>query len=517
MPTRKRFLRQTVYAYFAFAALLSTSSSAQSGTKGQVELGLFGISAKHGDSLAIDRALGAGAHLGYFLTRMFSIEGTGDYTATNLTSTGARVNISRLSGTILAHARPTSWTALYVGAGIERVYHSGALDDVTTGAHAVVGQRISLGGRAGLRIEGHGTFSPAVNLSVSAGLSVFAFGGPPRDADNDLVRDKDDQCPRTPTGATVDEVGCPSDSDGDMILDGLDVCPGTPAGATVDSTGCPSDSDGDEVFDGIDACPDTPMGAETDDRGCPTDGDADGIFDGLDSCPTTPAGATVDRTGCPLDGDGDSVFDGLDRCPGTPPGVAVDEAGCPTDTDGDGVLDNQDACPGTPPGTEVDARGCEIVVQDSDNDGIVDPQDRCPNTAPGQNVDAVGCPVLFLVEQGQRRPLVLQGVTFASGRSVLTEESYTTLDEVAASLAAHPEIRVEIAGHTDATGSAEVNTRLSLARARAVMMHLARAGIALERMVAEGYGPDRPIAPNGTPEGRARNRRVELSIIDEGR
>jgi len=181
------------------------------------------------------------------------------------------------------------------------------------------------------------------------------------------------------------------------------------------------------------------------------------------------------------------------------------------------VLDNSDACPGTTPGAAVDERGCEIVAVDSDGDGIDDSQDRCPNTAPGQNIDAVGCPVLFLVEQGQRRPLVLQGVTFASGRSVLTEESYSTLDEVAASLAAHPEIRIEIAGHTDATGSAEVNQRLSLARARAVMMHLARSGISPERMVAVGYGPDRPIASNGTPEGRARNRRVELSIIEGGR
>ena len=100
---------------------------------------------------------------------------------------------------------------------------------------------------------------------------------------------------------------------------------------------------------------------------------------------------------------------------------------------------------------------------------------------------------------------------------VLSEESYATLDEVAASLAAHAEIRVEIAGHTDATGTREVNTRLSLARARAVMMYLARQGIAPERMEARGYGPDRPIATNRTPEGRARNRRVELSIIEGGR
>jgi outer membrane protein OmpA-like peptidoglycan-associated protein len=448
---------------------------------------------------------------------MLSLEGTGDYTVTNVTASGARVDVTRLSGTLLAHARPVSWTAFYIGAGVERVFYDGARDDVVTGVHAVLGERLSLGGRAGLRIEGHGTFAPDFNVSVSAGLSVFAFGGPPRDRDNDMVRDKDDQCPRTPPGAIVDEVGCPSDSDGDVVLDGLDACPGTPAGASVDPTGCPSDADGDAVLDGIDACPDTPTGVATDSRGCPTDEDTDGVFDGLDRCPGTPSGATVDGTGCPLDGDGDSVFDGLDRCPGTPPGIAVDQAGCPTDTDGDGVLDNADACPSTAPGVEVDSRGCEIVAVDSDGDGIDDSLDRCPNTAPGQNIDAVGCPVLFLVEQGQRRPLILQGVTFASGRSVLTEESYATLDEVAASLAAHPEIHIEIAGHTDATGSAEVNTRLSLARARAVMMHLARAGVSPERMVARGYGPDRPIASNGTPEGRARNRRVELSIIEGGR
>jgi len=494
----------------------ATPLSAQSGTAGQVELGSFGMLAKHGDSLDLDRAYGAGAHLGFFLTNMFSVEGTGDYTVTNLTATGERVDVTRLAGTVLAHVRPVSWTAFYVGTGVERMFFGGALDDVTTGAHAVVGNRLSLGGRAGLRVEGRGLFWPSTKISVSAGLSIFAFGGPPRDEDKDLVRDSNDECPRTPAGATVDDVGCPSDSDGDSVLDGLDACSATPAGATVDPMGCPSDSDQDEVFDGIDTCPSTPERAEVDATGCPTDGDADGIFDGLDACPGTPAGATIDETGCPMDSDADAVFDGLDRCPGTPQGVAVDDTGCPTDTDGDGVLDSSDECPGTPQGTQVDTRGCEVAV-DSDGDGIADRQDRCPNTAPGQNVDAVGCPVLFMVDQGQRRPLVLEGVTFASGRSVLTEQSYATLDEVAASLAAHPEIRIEIAGHTDATGSREVNTRLSLARARAVMMHLARRGVDPGRMEARGYGPERPIASNGTPEGRARNRRVELSIIEGGR
>ncbi len=493
---------------------------AQSGVQGQVELGSYGLLAKHGDSLALDRAYGAGARIGLFLTRAFSLEGSGDYTTTNITSTGARVDVTRIGGTLFGHANLAPWTALYAGAGYELLSYRGALDGSNGGAHLILGQRISLGGRAALRVEGRGTMFPsttprAVKLSVSAGLSIYAFGGPPRDADGDLVKDGDDHCPNTPSGATVDDFGCPSDADGDAVLDGLDSCPDTPMGATVDVHGCPADNDGDGVFNGIDLCPATPEGAGVDSSGCPTDEDGDGVFDGLDSCPGTPAGATVDTAGCPSDEDADTVYDGVDMCPGTPQGIAVDDRGCPVDADGDGVLDASDACPDTREGADVDARGCEIV-HDSDADGVPDPNDRCPNTQPGRAVDADGCPQLFQIEQGVRRPLVLSGVNFASGRSVLTEESFTTLNEVAASLLAHPEVRVEISGHTDATGSAAINTRLSRERAMAVKAYLARQGVAPERMEAVGYGPDRPIAPNGTPAGRALNRRVELSVLDGG-
>jgi hypothetical protein len=148
-----------MYALFACTALISIPCFAQSGTAGQVELGAFGISAKHGDTLALDRAFGAGAHLGYFLTRAFSVDGTGDYVVTNTTESGQRVDVTRLSGTLLAHAHTTGWSAFYLGAGVERVFYAGALDETVTGFHGVVGNRLSLGGRAGLRIEGHGTFS----------------------------------------------------------------------------------------------------------------------------------------------------------------------------------------------------------------------------------------------------------------------------------------------------------------------------------------------------------------------
>ncbi len=509
----------------AVTLLFASSSVAQTGSRAQIELGSFGGFTSYDDSLNLQNEFGAGGRLGFFLSSVFQLEGSGDFTRTHLSTTGDPVNVARIGGTLIAQGHLTSWDALYFGAGYERVFYRGAIDREEDGAQVLVGNRLSLGGRAALRLQANGSFFPAgklrvVNLGGSLGISIYTFGGPQRDADEDLVADKRDDCPNTLHGASVDDSGCPSDTDGDMVLDGLDECPGTPAGARVDREGCPSDADGDGVFDGIDECPDTPAGATADATGCPSDEDDDLVFDGLDLCPGTPQGATVDGDGCPSDGDLDSVLDGIDRCPDTPAGVVVDDAGCSIDSDADGVFNAVDACPDTPAGTEVNERGCTLV-SDTDGDGVADPEDRCPNTAPGQNVDAVGCPILFVIEQGQfvsregrRGPLVLSGVNFASGRSVLTRASYTTLDAVAASLLVYPEVRVEIAGHTDATGSDRINRPLSQARAGAVMAYLARQGVPPQRMAAQGYGSDQPIAPNSTRAGRARNRRVELRIIE---
>src|SRR2546425_122502 len=204
------------------------------------------------------------------------------------------------------------------------------------------------------------------------------------------------------------------------------------------------------------------------------DSDGDGIPDKRDACPATPLGATVDLRGCPMDSDGDGVYDGLDQCPNTPTGAHVDPRGCPMDSDSDGV-----------------------------HDGI----DKCPGTAPGTRVDAFGCPILFTPE---RRPVVLRGVTFETGKSALRPESYALLDVVAQSLLDNPEIRIEVAGYTDNTGSAAVNTGLSQARADAVRAYLASRGVSPARMVSKGDGPGSPIATNTTAAGRAQNRRVEL-------
>ncbi|MFK7929434.1 MAG: carboxypeptidase regulatory-like domain-containing protein, partial [Myxococcota bacterium] len=100
---------------------------------------------------------------------------------------------------------------------------------------------------------------------------------------------------------------------------------------------------------------------------------------------------------------------------------------------------------------------------------------------------------------------------FDLGQATVKPDSYATLDEVAATLRAHPElVRIEVEGHTDPTGGVASNLDLSRRRAEAVVLGLIARGVAPERLVARGYGPTRPIADNATEEGRAQNRRVEF-------
>ena len=112
-----------------------------------------------------------------------------------------------------------------------------------------------------------------------------------------------------------------------------------------------------------------------------------------------------------------------------------------------------------------------------------------------------------------RPTLILTGVNFQTGSSVLTRDSYVVLDPVAASLVANPDIRIEVAGYTDSTGRKFMNLRLSQGRAAAVRFYLARKGVPPARMVAKGYGASGYIAPNSTAAGRAQNRRVELHKV----
>ena len=236
------------------------------------------------------------------------------------------------------------------------------------------------------------------------------------------------------------------------------------------------------------------------------DDDGDGVPNHLDKCPNTPSGVKVDSAGCPLDSDGDGVPDYLDKCPGTPKGVAVDATGCPIDSDGDGVPDYLDKCPGTPRGAKVDAKGCPV---DSDGDGVPDYLDKCPGTPRGVPVDKTGCPIEGIEVMGDEW-MVRGKVLFALNKATIRPEAAEVLLKVANFLKKNPQYVVEIQGNTDNTGQMAWNMQLSKMRADAVKKYLVSNGVAGGRLTTKAFGPNEPIAPNNTAEGRAKNRRVDF-------
>lgn len=190
-------------------------------------------------------------------------------------------------------------------------------------------------------------------------------------------------------------------------------------------------------------------------------------------CPDAPAGVPLDPDGCPLYSDADAVPDYQDKCPGTAPGVPVDSNGCPLDTDADGVGENQDACPGTLAGTRVDARGCPLAGE---------------------------------------RIAIVTNINFNFDRANVRENVKQRLSRVIELLREMPGIDVQVVGYTDDTGLAEYNLALSLRRAEAVRDYVVSRGIDSTRLSAAGHGESSPIVSNGTPEGRAVNRRVEFVV-----
>lgn len=245
------------------------------------------------------------------------------------------------------------------------------------------------------------------------------------------------------------------------------------------------DIDGDGVSDKYDLCQDTPPGITVDQFGCPTDSDADGVPDYLDKCSNTPRNITVGVDGCPLDKDRDKVPDYLDLCQDTPEGVLVDSRGCPPDSDEDGIPDYLDLCPNTPVGTEVNKFGCPLEEK------VTEPPK-------------------------EKTKFVLSGaINFETGKANLLPPAYDELKKIVQVMKDYPETKWKIEGHTDNTGSYQLNKNLSLQRAKAVFDYLVNSGIEPQRLKTFGYGPDFPIADNSTETGRTLNRRVTISLDEE--
>ena len=120
---------------------------------------------------------------------------------------------------------------------------------------------------------------------------------------------------------------------------------------------------------------------------------------------------------------------------------------------------------------------------------------------------------VFLVPIEVGASVVLKNLYFEIGTTELTEDSFFELDKVVTFLNKNTTIVVEISGHTDDMGSSEYNLNLSQGRSESVVEYLVGKGIPVERMVAKGYGEERPIADNEAYGGKAKNRRVEFKII----
>jgi len=285
----------------------------------------------------------------------------------------------------------------------------------------------------------------------------------------------------------------------------------------------PQDRDKDGIDDDVDKCPDEAEDIDgfEDADGCPDlDNDKDGIPDATDKCPNLAEDfdGFQDEDGCPdLDNDNDGIPDVRDKCPTEPEDFdgVQDEDGCPDvvqDTDNDGIADDKDKCPLVKEDFDnyQDEDGCPDP--DNDLDGIADTLDKCPSESETYNgyMDDDGCPDTRPIEE----KFVLRGVNFESGSAALTPDSYAVLDQVVKSLKAYPEVRVEIAGHTDNVGKDDYNLGLSQRRADSVKQYLVNAGIAADRIVARGYGESSPIAPNATAAGRAENRRIEFRRLN---
>lgn len=147
---------------------------------------------------------------------------------------------------------------------------------------------------------------------------------------------------------------------------------------------------------------------------------------------------------------------------------------------------------------------------DADGDGITDKEDVCPEMA--GPISTIGCPEIKEADKNIMAA-AMKGLLFETGSSTILTESYAVLDNVYNVLSSNSIYKLSIEGHTDNTGSADLNNKLSGERANAAREYLIKKGIDSTRIVATGYGSASPVATNDTPEGRKQNRRVEFKLM----
>ena len=295
-----------------------------------------------------------------------------------------------------------------------------------------------------------------------------------KDSDKDGLSDDDEKILRTDPKNP--------DTDGDGLTDGEEV-------NRYGTDPTKADTDGDGLTDGeeINRYGTNPTKADT---------DGDGLSDGREVHETKTDPLNPDT-------DGGGVNDGQEvNQDNTDPLNPNDDR---RDRDGDGIIDAEDDCPDQPGLAKFN--GCP----DSDGDGIEDLLDDCPyEPGPASNR---GCPEEEIEEVEAQLQERFRNISFDTNKDVIRPSSFSDLDLAAEQLLKHSNYNVIIEGHTDDVGNDEWNKTLSQQRADAVKRYLINKGVTESRIVAIGYGEERPKASNLTEQGRQENRRVEVRLV----
>jgi outer membrane protein OmpA-like peptidoglycan-associated protein/opacity protein-like surface antigen len=316
----------------------------------------------------------------------------------------------------------------------------------------------------------------------SAGIGlIFVNGSGASDKDGDGLTKREEK----ELGTDPDN----PDTDGDGLNDGEEV-------RIYFTNPLNPDTDGDGLSDG-----DEVRLHKTDPNKADTDGDGLSDGDEINKYNTDPLKADTDGDGL-SDGDEINIYK-------TDP--------LKIDTDGDGLTD----------GDEVNLYKTDPLNPDTDGDGLTDGEEINRYRTDPLNVDTDGGSVddFTEIQRGTNPlnpeddvikmdvPIVLEGITFETGKSDITPESEVVLQGALKTMQTYPDIIVEISGHTDDVGSASSNQTLSQRRADSVRFWLISKGIQPDRIIARGYGEDFPRVPNDSPDSRRMNRRIEFKRI----
>jgi outer membrane protein OmpA-like peptidoglycan-associated protein len=323
-----------------------------------------------------------------------------------------------------------------------------------------------------------------------------------KDTDGDGIPNKTDLCPEIL--GTLEFKGCP-DADKDHIQDKEDFCPND--SGSIELKGCP-DKDGDKVSDLTDSCPDIAGLPEF--KGCP-DKDGDGTPDRNDNCPEKFGSAS--NNGCP-----ETKLNLIDST-----GVTLKTAILSADSSfsfADGLI-SEEKSKFKLEGEKIDGiKEVNIIILGVAKKAIKDSVTNIFQFAqfakftPNKTLPKEEILIKLDAKQAEILKKAFNNLEFSSAKDIIKPTSFESLDELFDLLYMNVGWKLKISGHTDNQGNAVTNLKLSEKRAEAVRQYLITKGISPNRFKVEWFGATKPIADNETKEGRQRNRRVEMMMIE---